>query len=315
VTGLFGVAFALSLLTHSTGVVRNDAARSIWIPDELTMPLQLQVAFNDAQVFFHYRWPAREPHVFTDLLRYSDGKWQRQVRTPVGSAPDGVYEDRLAMMLDDGGVPEFQRYGGFITVGADMRDFSGSGAEAAHRRKYLPATRRDPADWYSIVDQATLEAQRRAGYFLDLWSWRAHLSNPIGGADDQHVAWYRLYDSGETAFFSNWDHAGSQPRWMFDPDRVGTRALRWEDVTRGGGDVKEPYYLAADAAVPFDPAHEWREGDVIPGQVLREPGGSRADVRVHGKARWVDGYWDVTLVRALDTGYPLEDKVLRDQGV
>ena len=66
VTGLFGVAFALSLLTHSTGVVRNDA-----------------------QVFFHYRWAAsephvfaRKPHVFTDLLRYSDGKWRRQVRMP-----------------------------------------------------------------------------------------------------------------------------------------------------------------------------------------------------------------------------------------
>jgi len=219
------------------------------------------------------------------------------------------------MMLDDGGVPEFQRYGGYITVGADMRDFSGSGADAAHRRKYLPATRRDPADWYSIVDQATLEAQREAGYFLDLWSWRAHLSNPLGRADDQLIAWYRLYDSGETAFFSNWDTADHQPRWMFDPDRAGARALRWEDLVGGRGNATGPYYLSADAAVPFDPAHEWRDGDVIPGQVLREPSGSRADVRVHGQGRWADGYWDVTLVRALDTGYPLEDKILRDQGV
>ena len=68
-------------------------------------------------------------------------------------------------------------------------------------------------------------------------------------------------------------------------------------------------------AVPFDPDHEWREGDVIPGQVLREAEDSRAEIRVHGQGRWADGYWDVTLVRALDTGHPLEDKVLRDQGV
>jgi hypothetical protein len=102
---------------------------------------------------------------------------------------------------------------------------------------------------------------------------------------------------------------------MFDPDRAGARALRWEDLVGGRGNATGPYYLSADAAVPFDPAHEWRDGDVIPGQVLREPSGSRADVRVHGQGRWADGYWDVTLVRALDTSYPLEDKILRDQGV
>ena len=270
VTGMFFAALLLSLLTHSTGVVRNDPARNIWIPAELTMPLQLQVAFNDTQIFFRYRWPAKEPHVLTDLLRYSDGKWQRQLRTPIGSDPDGIAEDRLSMMLDDGSVPEFQRYGGYITVGANMRDFTGSGADAAHRRKYLPATRKDPNDWYSIADQATLDAQRRAGYFLDLWHWRAHLSNPLGRSDDQHIAWYRLYDSGETLFFSNWDADSGQPRWMFDPERGGVRALRWEDVPAARADAKQHYYLREDAAVPFDPDHEWREGDVIPGQVLRE---------------------------------------------
>jgi hypothetical protein len=315
VTALFAAAMLLSLITHSTGVVRNDPARNIWIPPELTMPLQLQVAFNDQQIFFRYRWPAAQPHVVTDLLRYTNGKWQRQLRTPIGSDPDGLAEDRLTMMVDDGSVPEFQRYGGYITVGASMRDFTGSGADAAHRRKYLPATRRDPGNWYSIVDPATLDAQRRAGYFLDLWHWRAHLSNPLGRSDDQHIAWYRLYDSGEPLFVSNWDADGSQPRWMFDPDRAGVHALRWEDVSGGRGDGQAPYYLSAASAVPFDPAQEWREGDVIPGQVLREPTDSRAEIRVQGQGRWADGHWDVTLVRALDTGHPLEDKVLRDQGV
>jgi hypothetical protein len=32
-----------------------------------------------------------------------------------GSRPDGLHEDRVAMMLDDGSVPEFGRYGGYIT--------------------------------------------------------------------------------------------------------------------------------------------------------------------------------------------------------
>jgi hypothetical protein len=319
VAGLFTAALFLSLVTHSTGVLRDDPERRIWIPDELTMPLQLQVAYNAEQVWFRYRWPARQPHLYADLLRYIDGQWQRQLRSPVGTEPDGFHEDRLGMMLDDGSVPEFQRYGGYITVGADMRDFSnrgnGTSEEDAHRRKYLPATRSNPDDWYSIVDADTLAAQRAAGYFLDLWHWRAHLSNPVGRADDQHVAWYRLYDSGDGPFASNWDGASGQPRLMFDPDRVGRPALRWDDITSGKSTASHPYYLAEAAAVPFDASHEWQEGDVIPGQVLRDPSGSRSDIRVHGEGRWADGEWDVTLVRRLDTGYPAEDKILRDQGV
>ena len=316
VIALFVTALLLSILMHGRGVVHNDPARNVWIPSELTMPLQLQVAYSDTQIFFHYRWPAERPHVFTDLLLYKDGKWQKQIGTPIGSAPDGMVEDRLAMMLDDGSVPEFSRYGGYITVGASPRDFTGSGPDGAHRRKYLSGTRRDPNDWYSIVDQATLAEQRRAGYFLDLWNWRAHLSNPLGYGDDQHIAWYRLYDSGEPMFFGNWDAENAQPRWMFDPRRTGTAALRWEDLENWHGETDTPpSYLSAEMAVPFEPGYAWREGDVIPGQVLREPSGSRADIRVLGKAHWADGYWDVALVRALDTGYPLEDKILRHQGV
>lgn len=315
VTGLFGAALLIALFAHSTGVVRNDAARNIWIPDELTLPLQVQVAYNDRQAFFRYRWPARQPHVVTDVLRYTGGKWQRQLQSPIGSDPSGLAEDRLTMMVDDGSVPEFQRYGGYITVGANMRDFTGSGADAAHRRKYLPATRRDPNDWYSIVDDSTLEAQRRAGYFLDLWHWRAHLSNPLGRADDQNIAWFRLYDSGETLYFSNWDVEKGQPRWMFEPGAVPTGAMRWESLVSAPTEDSSPYYLAEATAVPFDANLGWREGDVLPGQVLRESDQSRAEIRVQGQGRWADGEWDVTLVRALDTGHPLEDKILRDQAV
>jgi hypothetical protein len=319
VAGIFTVALLLSLVTHSTGVVHNDPERKIWIPRELTMPLQLQAAYNEQEVFFRYRWPAQRPHVYTDLLRYTDGRWQRQLRTPVGPEPDGVYEDRLTMMVDDGSVPEFQRYGGYITVGADMRDFTPSGNLAdendAHRRKYLPATRLDPDDWYSIVDAETLAAQREAGYFLDLWHWRAQLSNPVGWSDNQHIAWYRLYDAGDGPFFSNWNGADEQPHWMFDAGATGAHALRWEEVSGDHAEMPAVYYLAEDAAIPFDPDLEWQEGDVIPGQVLREPSGSRATIRVHGEGRWADGYWDVTLARRLDTGHPLEDKILREQGV
>ena len=38
--GMLGVSW----LSHGTGVVRNDASRNIFIPDELMMPFQVKAA-------------------------------------------------------------------------------------------------------------------------------------------------------------------------------------------------------------------------------------------------------------------------------
>lgn len=65
--------------------MRDDPARNIWIRDELTMPLQLQVAYNDRQIHFRYRWPAAQPHLFTGMLRYSEGRWQKAAPTSCGA--------------------------------------------------------------------------------------------------------------------------------------------------------------------------------------------------------------------------------------
>jgi hypothetical protein len=152
---VFVGALGVSWITHGTGVVQGDPDRNIAIPSELTMPLQLKVAYNGRDIFFRYRWPAERPHLFIDMLRYTDGEWVRHGASPVGSDPDGMYEDRVTMLVDDGSVPEFQRYGGYITVGDGMRFFTGEATAdevKAHPhlgerlgqsdvRKYLPATR------------------------------------------------------------------------------------------------------------------------------------------------------------------------------
>jgi hypothetical protein len=159
-----------------------------------------------------------------------------------------------------------------------------------------------------------LAAQREAGYFLDLWHWRSHRSNPLNVSDDQLVAEFRLSDSGRGPYFTNWDGDASQPQLMFDPEQVGFHALQWDEVITST-DFDQIYYLAEDFAVPFDPNHAWQDGDTIPRRVLRQPEGSRGAIRVHGEARWGDGFWDVTLQRAMDTGFPQDDKIFRDQGI
>jgi hypothetical protein len=43
---IFIGVLGLSWLTHGTGVITNDIARNIYIPKELTMPLQVTAALQ-----------------------------------------------------------------------------------------------------------------------------------------------------------------------------------------------------------------------------------------------------------------------------
>ena len=329
---LSGLAFvgalAIAWFTHGTGVVKNDASRNIYIPDELTMPLQVMAGYNGRDMFFRYRWPAAQPGIYHDMMKFEGGKWVRFGSSVVGPQPQGIYEDRVTMMLDDGSVPEFARYGGYITIGDRMRFFTGEATAdevKAHPylgtarnqtevRKYMPATRKDIDDWASVASEQELAALRNAGYFLDLWHWRAHRSNPIGASDDESIFDARSGDAGRGPFTNNWDPEAKQPLFMLDPEKTGKRALAWDDIAQrrlGFGDV---YYISEATAVPFDATYAWQEGDTIPRRLLRQGDGSHADISVFGEARWTDGFWDVTLKRAMDTGNPRDDKVLADKG-
>ena len=53
--------------------------------------------------------------------------------------------------------------------------------------KYLPATRRPGGAFGDTVAEPEQQRLRAAGYFPDLWHWRAHRSNPVGFAVDQLV--------------------------------------------------------------------------------------------------------------------------------
>lgn len=327
---LFLGVLGLSWLTHGTGVVKNDISRNIYIPNELTMPLQVKAAYNGRDIFFRYRWPAKQPSIYHDMVKFEGGKWVRHGASVAGPQPDGIYEDRVTMLVDDGSVPEFARYGGYITVGDRMRFFTNEATAAevkAHpylgqKRgqtevgKHLPATRKDINNWASVVPEDELAALRKGGYFLDLWHWRAHRGGPIGVSDDQFVFDARSGDAGKGAFTDNWDAEKKQPKVMFDPQKnKEQRALKWDDLIQRKLGFDDVYFLTEDTAVPFDAAYAWKEGDTIPRRLLRKPDGSHADITVVGQARWKDGYWEVTLKRAMDTGKPADDKIMVDKRV
>lgn len=327
-TVVFAAVLALSWLLHGTGVVRNDLSRNIYIPDVLTMPLQVKAAYNGERIFFRYRWPSKQPSIYHDMMKFEGGKWVRYGDSEAGPQPQGIYEDRVTMLVDDGGVPEFEKYGGYIAIGDRMRFFTAEAKADAVRNhpylgqkkgqaeigKHLPETRTDINDWTSVVSEDRLAAQRKAGYFLDLWHWRAHRSNPIDKSDDQVVAEARYGDKGKAVFFNNWDAAKKQPLYTLDPAKTaGKVALAWDDLVHRKLGFDDLYYLREDQAIAFDGAHPWKDGDVLPRRVLRPGEGSAADISVAGKARWKDGFWEVTLVRKMDTGNPLDDKIFADQ--
>ncbi|MBE0487255.1 ethylbenzene dehydrogenase-related protein [Marinobacter sp.] len=307
------LALGLAWITHGNGIIQNDLDRNISIPEELTIPMQVQAAFNETHVYFRYRWPASRPHLLHDVLVYQDGEWIRKGGDMPGPNPEGFHEDRVSMMLDDGSVPGFDRYGGYITVGAGVAGFTKEAPEEV--TKSLPGTRLDVTDWASVRSPDTLTAQREAGYFLDLWHWRAHRSNPMDLSDDQFIGEQRRSDSGTSLYSTNWNGETKTPRWMFNPETTGQHALRLEDLPNGQVGTDSAYFLSDTTAVPFDPSHAWQNGDVIPRRYLLQAEGSRGDIKVQQKATWNEGYWDVTLSRLLDTGSPTEDKILKNQGL
>jgi len=288
--------------------------------DELLLDLDIQAAYDDDDIVMRFSWPTDAPSLYHDYLVYEGGEWVRYGGEADGSAFP-LNEDRMTFLLDDGSIDGFEHYGGFMTVFSFTRymspeDVDEEESEAAigqdDLRKMLPDTMEDPSDWRTLRDEDELDGLRQAGYFLDLWHWRSHRSNPIGWSDDQFVFDRRRSDDGEGAASTNFDGDLEQPEWMFDPEQTGQYAMSWDRIQSLDYTLDDPYYLSEDNAVPFDPDHDWQDGDTIPRRFLSEPEGSRA--AIFSQANIDNGRWTVELRRALDTGFPEDDKILEEFG-
>lgn len=309
-----------------------DLDRNIWIPaaDDREAVLRVGAVYNDQEIQIRYEFETDDPSWYHQYLVYEGGEWVRYGSAQAGPEPDGLYEDRISMMLDDGSVDGFAAYGGFITSHEGMRSLTsavGSDEVSEHPylgetlgrsdvRKFIPQSREgEGADvsWDGVQDEETLQRLREDGVFLDLWQWRAHRSNPVGLADNGYVLEYRHSSSGSSMFSNNWDSDTDQPLWMYDPDATGIAAIEAERLFAREYGQDDYYYLAEDFAVPFDPDHDWQDGDTLPFRFLSAGEGSRAAIAADG--RWEDGMWRVRLTRTLEAPDPLDSKTLEDGGV
>ncbi len=292
--------------------------------------LKVQAAHDAENLYLRFQWNTQmdRPGQFHDYMMYDGEKWgfiggdrgSDKVRS--GAEPP-LYEDRLAIMIDDGKIPLFQNHGCWMTCHTGMRDMPDEATRdqvQAHAllgdvlkqtdvRKYLPNTRTDEAaSWDKTRSQEEIAQLKAAGEFVELMQWRGHRSNPVGMADDGYVLEYRLSDAGKGPFSWNVDRTTMTPRYMFDAAKVGVKAITLEDI----GDASKPHaIIREDNAVDYDPDADWSQGEILPGRLLSraDAEGSAADnAEIHGS--WEAGVWTVEWTRKLDTGYPEDDKIL-----
>jgi hypothetical protein len=296
-----------------------------------TVDLALQVAYDSDNAYFRFQWSTQMDRAgqMHDYLRFNGKSWEfygsnRASEKVRSGAQPPIYEDRLAIMIDDGSVPMFAEQGCWLSCHTGMRDMPGeptkdelaahalfgtSGSKAGDIRKYLPLSRTDEmASWDATRSADEIAALKAEGKFVDLLQWRAARSAPVNMADDGYVLEYRLFDAGKNPFSWNVDRKTMTPKYMFDEGKVGVRAITVNDI----GDPSKPYAVVREEnAVAYDPAAGWQEGDVLPGRLVsrEDAAGSAAD---NGQvaSEWKDGVWTVVWTRKLNTGHPEDDKIL-----
>ena len=291
--------------------------------------LKVQAAYDAKNAYLRFQWKTQSaaPGIEYPYYRFDGKEWKvygqpaldEEVRQ--GKAP-AIYEDRLSVMLDDGKVENFSKQGCWLTCHTGERDMPAEASKADAQanallaalkkndvRKFLPATRTDPADWKSGKSLEDIAKLKASGEYLDLFQWRAHRSNPVGMADDGFVLEYRNFDAGKNMFSSNLDGKTKQPKLMWDAKKTG-----YQSVTADALRKAEHFLLGGQNTVAFDPNAGWKAGDMLPRYVLSREGaqGSAADNNASGK--WQDGAWTIVVARPLGLANA-DDKALKEGGV
>jgi len=297
--------------------------------------LQVQAAHDGKDLHWRFQWKTNMNRAgqMHDYIMYDGEKWafiggpRSSDKVKSGSQPP-LYEDRLAIMLDDGKVPMFKEQGCWVTCHSSMRDMpeqatkaqvsahpqlGQSGLKESDIRKFLPHTRTDELSWDKLKSAEELAALKAQGGFLDLMQWRGHRSNAVSMADDGYVLQYRLFDQGKNPFSWNVDRKTMVPKFMFDASKVGSRSITLADT----GDPSKPAALIREQnAVPYDAGAGWKKGEILPGRLLSraDATGSAADNKA-STGVWKDGTYTLTWSRPLDTGHAQDDKILKVGGV
>ena len=296
--------------------------------------LLVQAVHDEEYLYLRFQWKSqfdREGRMH-NMIRYDGKEWKfyGSHRASSKVTKDGqppIYEDRLAIMLDDGTVPNFAAQGCWLTCHTGMRDMPEKPTketvmahpllgETLHKkdvRKYLPLSRTDAqASWDKTKTAEEIATLKSSGMFVDLMQWRAARSNPVAMADDGYVLEYRLFDKGKKMFSWNIDRKTMIPKYMFDAEKTGYIALREEDFSNP---EKDSAIILEVNAKAYDKNAGFKAGDILPGRLLTQKTVGSAGDNDSASGSWENGTYTLVFRRKLDTGHPEDDKIMRAGGI
>ena len=298
-----------------------------------TLKLAVQAAHDNDNLYLRLKWKSQTKYEgrLHDLMRFDGKAWKwygkdRSNKAVVSGEQPPIYEDRFALMIDDGSVPLFAKQGCWVTCHDSLRfmekkptadevkahPYLGAIKHKKDVRKYLPTTRTDAnASWDKTKTPEEVAKIKAAGGFLDLMQWRVARSNAVSMADDGYVLEYRNFDAGKKMFGYNVDKKTMTPKFMFDSSKVGYKVLN-KDIF---GDASKPMTLISGVnTVAYDANGGFKEGDILPGRLLTTKTEGSAGDNDSAKGVWKDNGYTLVFTRKLNTGHPEDDKILKVGG-
>jgi hypothetical protein len=248
--------------------------------------VSIRAAFDDERIYFVLMWADPTENRDRDTWVVDGGVF---IRTRDN-------EDRAMLGFDIGkSTPGFQAAG--CSAACHLRKRLGDTSDAG--RAYRTRMHTDAPD-----------------EVLDVWTWRAATTDPMGAADDGYIDFQsRKFDGLSDWFVSNLTFRVDPDAGVIDGGVRDGGGIATPAMMGPGGINSNPVALyrpdAGDGrtpAIPFDPtgALPWAR---IPGVVMTRASPFRDDVRAQG--RYAGGYWTVEFSRALvnpdprDTQFPL----------
>jgi hypothetical protein len=291
--------------------------------------LKVQAAFDEKNAYLRFQWKTQNPYPGTEhqYLRFDGREWKvwgfpKLDKIVQDRQMQGIYEDRMSIMIDDGKVPGFANQGCWLTCHDGQRDMPKqfTKAEVAANplltaikksdvRKYLPDSRSDPSDWKTGKSVEEIARIKAAGGFVDLIQWRAYRSFPVGMADDGHVLEFRLADGGKDMFSGNADAKTHAPKFMWDAKKTGYKSITVDQLHQA-----DHFLIQERNAVPFDPNAGWKEGDMIPDYIVSREAAKGSAADNNAIASWKDGMWTLVMIRPLGLTNA-DDKALKPGSV
>ncbi len=293
--------------------------------------LSVQAAHDQTYLYMRFGWESDSEQVGDrgNFIRYNGSSWEwygnhRQHESVVDDGQPAIYPDRLGIMIGDKQVSMYPEQGCWMTCHDSMTGMADEADEdevEAHSvigqlykafgisnksvRKYLPNSRTEGTDWDAVKSASALMEERKQGAFLDLIIWDASLTNPGDFAADFNVLEIKKVDDGTSPLMPNGKMLGG-PAYMFDKGIVGFSVLSEADLDDAS---KIKHLVVGRTTSPAKGA--FKEGDILPAHIVDMEKAEGSAVDVYAKGEWQDGSYIVVMRRKLDTGHPLDDKVLK----